>query len=133
MRDQRYSADGYFYSILFLWPAADLFRTGWHLVCDCGRGVGSSAADALLLHPATQKLACLALNGEAFPGADISYAIELLDGLRVLVQLWHGDEEFLPRLCCLWDENVTRYIRYETTWYAIGLLIKRIREYIIES
>ena len=72
--------------------------------------------------------ACEALHGKKQPGADISYAIELFDGLEILLQLWHGDEEFPPRLRFLWDENTTRYIRYETTWYAIGLLIKRIKE-----
>lgn len=72
--------------------------------------------------------ACEALGGEKLPGADISYAIELVDGLRILVQLWHGDEEFCPRLRCLWDENTTRYIRYETTWYAVGLLMERLKE-----
>ena len=72
--------------------------------------------------------ACEVLGGERFPGADISYAIELIDGLRVLVQLWYGDEEFAPRLRCLWDENALRYIRYETTWFAQGLLLQRIRE-----
>ena len=61
------------------------------------------------------------------PGADVGYAIELIDGLRIFVRLWHGDEEFLPKLDCLWDENVLRYIRYETTWFALGLLIERIR------
>ena len=45
-----------------------------------------------------------------------------------MVQLWYGDEEFPPRLRFLWDENTTRYIRYETTWYALGLLMKRLRE-----
>lgn len=69
-----------------------------------------------------------ALGGEEFPGADISYAVELLDGLRILVQFWYGDEEFSPRVRCLWDENVLRYLRYETTWYAVGLLMQRIRE-----
>lgn len=72
--------------------------------------------------------ACQALGGEKHPGADISYAVELVDGLPILVQLWHGDEEFPPRLRCLWDENATRYIRYETTWYAVGLLMERIKE-----
>ena len=62
------------------------------------------------------------------PGADLGYAIELLDGLRILVQLWHGDEEFAPRLRFLWDENTTQYIRYETTWFALGLLKERLRE-----
>lgn len=72
--------------------------------------------------------ACEALQGEGMPGADIGYAIELLDGLKILVQLWHGDEEFLPRLRFLWDENATQYIRYETTWFALGLLKERLQE-----
>lgn len=79
-------------------------------------------------NPEAFSAACLALKGEELPGADMGYAIELIDGLRVFVQLWHGDEEFPPRLRCLWDENTTRYIRYETTWYAVGLLMTRIRE-----
>lgn len=74
--------------------------------------------------------ACEALGGEKMNSADLSYAIELVDGLRILVQLWHGDEEFPAKLCYLWDENVNRYIRYETTWYAVGLLLKRIKEQI---
>ena len=77
--------------------------------------------------------ACQKLHGEAMPGADVGYAIELVDGLRILVQLWHGDEEFAPRLRCLWDENTDRYIRYETTWYAVGLLMARIREKMAEN
>lgn len=72
--------------------------------------------------------ACEALGGERVKGGDVSYAMELVDGLRICVQLWHGDEEFSPRLRFLWDENTTRYIRYETTWYATGLLLRRIRE-----
>lgn len=72
--------------------------------------------------------ACEALGGENTPGADIGYAIELLDGLRILVQLWHGDEEFAPRLRFLWDENALCYIRYETTWFATDLLLSRLRE-----
>lgn len=74
--------------------------------------------------------ACEKLGGRKQPSADISYAIELVDGLKILVQLWHGDEEFPPRLRLLWDENTLRYIRYETTWYAAGLLLERIKEYM---
>lgn len=72
--------------------------------------------------------ACEAMGGKAMPGADIGYAIDFLDGLQIFVQFWHGDEEFPPRVRCLWDENTTRYIRYETTWYALGLLMERIKE-----
>ena len=78
--------------------------------------------------PAAFAAACEALQGEKLPGADIGYAIELLDGLRVFVQLWHGDDEFSPRLRCLWDENTNRYLRYETTWFTTSLLMERIEE-----
>ena len=78
--------------------------------------------------PEDFKAACRALKGEAMAGGDIGYAIELIDGLRIFVQLWHGDSEFAPRLRFLWDENTTRYIRYETAWYALGLLLTRLEE-----
>ena len=74
------------------------------------------------------RAACLALGGREMPGGDVGYAIELLDGLSIYVQLWHGDDEFAPRLRFLWDENTAMYLRYETTWYAVGLLMRRIRE-----
>ena len=87
-------------------------------------------ADAELFdkNPQAFSKACESIGGEALPGADICYVIGLIDDLKVAVQLWHGDEEFSPRLRYLWDENTTRYIRYETTWFALGLLMERIRE-----
>lgn len=79
-------------------------------------------------NPAAFCAACEALRGQHQPGADIGYIIELIDGLCVFVQLWHGDDEFPPHLRCLWDENTHRYLRYETTWFATALLMTRIRE-----
>ena len=81
-------------------------------------------------NPAAFCAACEALKGERRQGADISYAIELLDGMQVLVQLWHGDDEFPPNLRILWDENALRYLRYETTWFVTGLLMQRLREHM---
>ena len=72
--------------------------------------------------------ACLALGGEPLDGADMSYAIEVFDGLRIAVQFWHGDDEFAPRLRYLWDENANQYIRYETMYFAVNLLLRRIKE-----
>lgn len=59
---------------------------------------------------------------------DAAYAIELFDGLSIVVQLWLGDEEFPPNLRFLWDENALDYIRYETMYFAKGMLLERIRE-----
>ena len=68
-------------------------------------------------------------GGEALPGADVSYALPFFEDLRIAVQFWHGDDEFAPRLRVLWDANADQYLRYETMYYAIGLLKSRLRAY----
>ena len=85
-------------------------------------------ADRFEADPEGFRKACLALGGEPFPKGDLAYSIELFDGLRVLVQLWFGDEEFPANLRLLWDENALMYIKYETMWFAKGILLKRIAE-----
>ena len=72
--------------------------------------------------------ACLALGGKPFSLGDIAYAIELFDGLSILVQLWFGDEEFPACLRFLWDENALMYIKYETMYFAKGLLLQEMEE-----
>ena len=72
--------------------------------------------------------ACLGLGGTPLPSGDVSYAIELFDGLCIAIQLWLGDAEFPPNLRFLWDENANMYIRYETMYFAKALLLERIRE-----
>lgn len=72
--------------------------------------------------------ACEALSGVPGPGGDVSYALPLFDGLPVAVQFWEGDDEFPPRVRWLWDENALMYLKYETMWFALGLLKNRIRE-----
>ena len=78
--------------------------------------------------PEEFRKACLALGGIELPQGDIAYAIELFDGLRICVQLWFGDEEFPPNLRWLWDENALMYLKYETMYFARGMLLHRIRE-----
>lgn len=74
--------------------------------------------------------ACIALGGQPLPNGDVAYAIELFDGLCIGLQLWFGDDEFPPNLRFLWDENATMYIRYETMYYAKGLLLQKIDEHM---
>ena len=77
-----------------------------------------------LLHRAAK-----ALGAEAIAGGDIGYAFELFDGLKIGLLFWHGDDEFLPRIRYLWDANAKQYIRYETMYFAVDLVLRRIREY----
>ena len=59
----------------------------------------------------------------------LSFSLPFFEELRIAVQFWHGDDEFAPRLCVLWDANADQYLRYETMYYAIGLLKSRLRAY----
>ena len=80
-------------------------------------------ADPAWLHRAAEKL-----GAERIPGGDFGYAFELFDGLKIGLLFWHGDDEFLPRVRYLWDANSKQYIRYETMYFAVGLLRQRIKE-----
>ena len=72
--------------------------------------------------------ACEALGGEKYPLGDVAYALPVFGYLRVLIQLWFGDEEFPAQLRYLWDENALQYLKYETMFYAVPLILKRIQE-----
>ena len=85
-------------------------------------------AQAFDADPEGLRRACLALGGEPFPQGDVAYAMELFDGLKVVIQLWQGDEEFPPSLRFLWDENALMYLKYETMYFAKALLLRRIQE-----
>lgn len=79
--------------------------------------------DPARLHRAAEKL-----NAQKIPGGDFGYAFELFDGLKIGLLFWHGDEEFSPRIRYLWDANAKQYIRYETMYFAVNLLRRRISE-----
>ncbi len=111
-------------------------RSRWKNMTDFGlmfhRNLAESPrdpwAESFQARPEDFRRACEALNGRPLPTGDISYAIELFDGLDIAVQLWFGDEEFPPNLRFLWDENALMYIKYETMYFARGLLLRRINE-----
>ena len=44
------------------------------------------------------------------------------------MQLWFPEEEFPAGLRLLWDENALQYIKYETMYFAKGILLQRLKE-----
>ena len=115
----------------------DRFPTGrWQNMVNFGglfhRSLAEDAADPLAeriqAHPRAFHRACEALGGTPGPGGDISYALPFFDTLHVAIQFWEGDEEFSPRIRWLWDENALMYLKYETMWFAMGLLRGRLRD-----
>ncbi len=72
--------------------------------------------------------ACEALGGTPEKIGDISYAIEVFDGLRLCLQFWEEDEDFSAQVVWFWDENALMYLKYETMYFAVGLVKQRIKE-----
>ena len=78
--------------------------------------------------PDAFRRACLSLGGQEASGGDLCFDLDLLPGLPLRLRFWHGDEDFPPTLDLFWDKNALAFIRYETTWYAAGVLRLRLRE-----
>ena len=78
--------------------------------------------------PDAFRLACEALGGTEAPGGDICFDLDLFPDLPVRLRFWHAAEDFPPALDLLWDRNTLQFLRYETTWFAAGVLRSRIRE-----
>lgn len=79
-------------------------------------------------NPQAFAAACKRLGGEQYPLGDAAYSIPVFEDLKLLVQLWFGDEEFPAQLRYLWDENALMYLKYETMFYAVPLVLRRIEE-----
>jgi len=72
--------------------------------------------------------ACLGLGGREVSGGDLCFELDLFPDLPVRLRFWHGDEEFPPSLDLLWDRNTLQFLRYETTWFAAGVLRRLLLE-----
>ena len=108
------------------WKAMTAFGLMFHQ--NLAEGQKDGWADCFEADPEGFRRACLSLGGTPFPQGDIAYVLDFFEGLPIVVQLWFGDEEFPASLRLLWDENSLLYLKYETMWFAKGLLLTRIRE-----
>lgn len=71
---------------------------------------------------------CEKLGGLKAGKGDVGYEIPLFDFLSCRIQFWNSDEEFDAQLQVFVDKNIQEFIRYETVWYAVGHLLKRLTE-----
>ena len=79
-------------------------------------------------NPDVFRRACRDLGGVPGEGGDLCFDLKLFPDLPVRLRFWHADEEFDPYLDLLLDKNALLFLRYETTWYAAGVLRARLRE-----
>lgn len=76
------------------------------------------------------KAACERLGGTAGKIGDVSYEIPMFEFFPVTLQFWDADDEFEAVLKIMWDRRTLEFMRYETTYYAAGRLLERLRELI---
>lgn len=72
--------------------------------------------------------ACEALGGTKEPVGDVSYRLYPFACLPMMLQFWQSDDEFPAQLKVMWDENVMDFVHYETTFFIVGHVFRRLRE-----
>ena len=52
----------------------------------------------------------------------------MFDAVIVRLKFYLSDDEFPAQLVMLWDNEILKYMRYETTYYVMGHIYKRLME-----
>lgn len=79
-------------------------------------------------NPEKLDAACRALNAKEYPVKDKAYVIPLFEDLGVMLKLVYGDDEFPAAVHWFWDENALQYLKYETMYYAVGMIRDSLNE-----
>lgn len=93
-----------------------------------GVGTDFHGCTAQIFDCAPDKLnqACLNLGGTAVNMGDIGFQFPLFADLRVIMKFYHSDEDFPAGITLLWDQNLLRYVHYETVFYIASILLDQI-------
>ena len=75
------------------------------------------------------RAACERLGGRPLGRADVGYAIPVFEDFGIWFQFWEGDDEFPDNIKYLFDENALRFMHYETLWYVMDSLARRLEYY----
>lgn len=92
------------------------------------RGLFQAAAERFTHRAEVLARACEVLGGRRETVGDVAYRIPLFPFLPLILQFWDADEEFDSVVKILWDENVLDYLHYETAFYAVSHLWRRLEE-----
>lgn len=92
-----------------------------------------STADALQGRVPELKRACARLGEPAKLGGDAAFVLYPFSFLPITLQYWEADEEFPANLKIMFDENIMAFMHYETTYFMVGHILKRILEMMESS
>ncbi len=72
--------------------------------------------------------ACSVLGNTAKMSGDVAAELYPFSFLPVTLQYWEADDEFPAHLKFMVDENILDYLHYETIFFMLSHLIKRLKE-----
>lgn len=72
--------------------------------------------------------ACEMLGGKKEKIGDVSCLLYPFEFLPMMLQFWESDDEFPAQVKVMWDENVMDFVHYETTFFIVGHVFRRLRE-----
>ncbi|MDO4322669.1 MAG: DUF3786 domain-containing protein [Lachnospiraceae bacterium] len=70
--------------------------------------------------------ACSILGERAEMKGDAASVIYAFPFLPVVFQFWDGDDEFPPNLKFMFDENILDYMHFETVFFMMSHILKRM-------
>ena len=77
-------------------------------------------------HADELRAACRALGAKEVPGGEVSFVIDVFDGLPVWMQFWDADDEFPASMTFHWDSATRLYLHFETLWYILFEVMDRL-------
>ena len=92
-----------------------------------------SAADAFNGHLPALRAACARFGAPINLAGDAAFLLKPFPFLPVILQFWQAEEEFPASLKFMFDENITDFMRYETIFYLVSHIIRRLREALPEA
>ncbi len=87
-----------------------------------------SSADCFSGKCALLSAACERLGGERVSTGDVGFDIPVFNEIKMRMLFWDADDEFPASMNLQWDEHILDFMRYETTFYAAGFILNRLRE-----
>ena len=78
--------------------------------------------------PERFRLACLRCGAEPVQMGDIGFRFPVFGKLDVILKFYHSDEDFPASVTLLWEENMLRFVHYETVFYIAGALLRQLEE-----
>ena len=95
-------------------------------------GVGSNmfqkAADGFNGKRKELETVCDILGEKLELKGDVAVKLYPFTFLPVIIQYWEADEEFPANLKFMFDENILDYMHFETIFFMMGHIVKRIQE-----